>query len=432
MLLQACAFKTPADVEIDADPRDAEPIDAVPPDAAPCVADTTVCDDDSGVYTACGSDGLAESVIACPLGCASGVEKCLDVAPSNDLAEYLDQSDVTPAVSLTGNCTIDTSVGSIHCDGEALQAATALVNGPNGMRVFLFGALDISGTVKVTGTASLVLISNGDVVLGGLLDVSADLDIGGPGAQADGAACEGGDSLDTSNPTSGGGGAGRYELGGVGGMSGAAEAGGARGAIYRDDDLTPLRGGCHGGRATELVGMFGQSSTGGGGGGAVQIVSRTRIRVSGSGKIDASGGGGRAAASSATCAGAGGGSGGAILLEAPIVELDGSGVVLSTKGGGGSAVSANLSTTHGADGGTTPSPAAGGVGSISSGGAGGTETTSPGSGTSGGSSGVDGTGGGGAVGQVRLNTLGGTFTPSGNAVIRSQYSTDFLQTRLVP
>ncbi len=142
--LGACAFKTPADVEFDADPRDAEPVDATPPDAAPCAPDTIVCDDDSGVYTDCGSDGLAETLIQCPLGCASAAEKCLDVDPSNALAQYLDQTSVTLDISLTGNCTIDTSVGSVGCDGNQLQVATALASG---MRVLLFNSLDLSSTV---------------------------------------------------------------------------------------------------------------------------------------------------------------------------------------------------------------------------------------------------------------------------------------------
>src|SRR5262249_8467097 len=93
----------------------------VPPatyDANPeaCPASSTVCDDATGHYVECSSSGVPQLEMDCPLGCATGVEKCLDVDPSNGLAPYLDQTltdtDVT-AVELSSDSTIDTDSGQV-------------------------------------------------------------------------------------------------------------------------------------------------------------------------------------------------------------------------------------------------------------------------------------------------------------------------------
>ncbi len=91
-LAAGCSLPPPADVDHDADLRDATQVDAAV-DAAPvCVPDSIVCDEGTGLYVDCDSEGAPEVVIDCPLGCAPDVEKCLDVVASNGLTGYLDHA----------------------------------------------------------------------------------------------------------------------------------------------------------------------------------------------------------------------------------------------------------------------------------------------------------------------------------------------------
>src|SRR5688572_28646615 len=79
----ACSFPEPppiggdgGDDVIDADPRIASTA------AEPCGPASIVCDEATERYVDCGPTGVVELAMDCPLGCASGVEKCLDVRPS--------------------------------------------------------------------------------------------------------------------------------------------------------------------------------------------------------------------------------------------------------------------------------------------------------------------------------------------------------------
>jgi hypothetical protein len=431
VLLAACQVDAPhffLPVDAFASDGPSQP-DAMPIDAEPaCVANTVVCDDATSTYTDCASDGTPNLVMHCPLGCDAAQEKCVDVAPSNDLAAYLDQArddDAAIAVSLSGSSTINAETGEVVTGATTVSVPTAV---HNGIRVLMFKSLTVSGTVKVTaGTTNndaVALVVDGDVLVQGTIDVSADGTNRGPagGYAGDGRACSGTSfsSLTDSTPHPGAGGGGHFTTGASGGNSGDGDSGLVGGVVARDDDLVPLIGGCTGGGSSPL------GTGGGAGGGAIQIVSRTTITLSSLGKIDASGGGG--AGGAAGDLGKGGGAGGSILLEAPLVILNGASVVVSTKGGGGGAASGGPA---GADGGTNGSAAIGGNSSTEAdGGSGGTDTASPGSGGNAATN-HDGGGGGGAVGQTRFNTRDGTISIS-SASILSQHTNALLATRLVP
>lgn len=433
----ACAaagcLERPPDIDYDAGPE----ADSGPPDAlSGCAPDTIVCDDEIGVYVDCSSTGTVDLQIACPLGCDEAEEKCVDVDPSNGLAPYLDIAPSGPAVAFSGESTIGGN-GIVFNAGVSVEVPHDEVNG---ITVFTFSSLTIAGTLKVTSDTPIALVVDGDVEITGTLDVSADGWMAGPGGyqsydEFDTHPCNGG-LVGRASPTPGGGGGGGYLPGGTGGASGAGVAGGTGGTVRGNEALEPLEGGCAGGLAEETSSPGG-ISYGGGGGGAIQIVSRTRIDVTGAGVIDASGGGGGslfgAYGASPLVGGSGGGGGGMILLEAPQVVLDGQNVVLSTKGGGGSAAGGGAIATAGQDGGTGQYAASGGTNPGSaSGGAGGTESFAPSPGQAGATAGADGGGGGGSVGRTRLSTLSGDVNPQNGATIRSRLHTRRIGTRLVP
>jgi hypothetical protein len=431
LLLASCSFDKPADIgEEDAATGDAATTDTPLFDATPldCEPDSIVCDDGTDTYVDCGSDGTAEFVLDCPLGCSGSEEKCVDVDPSNGLAIYLDMASTGPDVAFTGTSTIDGT--TVFNGATSVEVPTFLVGG---VQVFVFRSLSVAGTLRITGDEPVAFIVDGDVMITGTIDASADGWMGGPGGlfgydEDDSDSCTGAGNSGAS-PTPGAGGGGHYNTGGVGGSTTVA-SGSTGGATTGTVDLQPLRGGCAGGYVLES-----EMSYGGGGGGGLQITSRTRISLTSLAAIDASGGGANLASSGTSArGGGGGGSGGSILLEAPQVTIEGAGVAVSTKGGGGSSVYAGTGTSwRGQDGGVGASAAAGGTnGGLPGGGQGGTETLAPGSGQSAATSGQDGGGGGGSVGRARFNTTSGAINPQAGAAIRSRYTAGPLRTRLVP
>jgi hypothetical protein len=392
-----------------------------------CTPDTIVCNDGTSTYVDCSSTGTIELQMTCPLGCASGAEKCLDIDPSNGLAAQLDLAPDGPDVAFAGTSSINTSTGAVLNGPTSIVVPNATVNG---IRVFRFKSLSIAGTLKVSGSAPLALVVDGDVAITGTLDVSADGTTSGPGIRSTATTCDGGNGTGANNSSTspGGGGAGRYQNAFKGGDA-EGIAGGTGGAVLSDADIVPLQGGCKGGKAIAVENNIAYAAQGGGGGGSVQIVSRTQISITGSGKIDASGGGGQTGiAATGWIGGGGGGSGGGVLLEAPQVVLDGANVVISTKGGGGAGGGGGA--VAGSDGGTASGAASGGTApSAGAGGAGGTETLAPGSGANHNSSGG---GGGGSVGQARFNTSAGVISPQNGAAIRSRQTTAVITSRQVP
>lgn len=401
-----------------------------------------VCNDASNVYEQCSSAGQSTMTMTCPLYCSSSVEKCVDISPSDDpgtnpldaqmdLIASTGQNLAFPSNCGPQTCTINTTTGAITGATSGGSTGTAMVGG---VRVIRVQSLMLAGVVKVSGNAPVVFLSNGPITLTGVLDVSADLGVAGPGGQPDNAACTGRNARSTNANGPGAGGAGRSTTGGSGGNGGDGSLGGAGGTIQSEPTLIPLLGGCTGGFADENNGSM-VSIARGAGGGAVQMVSRVSITLQGAGVIDASGGGGPSGdffSTVSSVGGSGGGSGGSILLEAPTITLDGASVVLSAKGGGGAAAGAR--NFNGSDGGTGATAAAGGVNpNAADGGPGGTESTGPQPGQNAQGSNPDGGGGGGAVGLCRLNTRTGAIVQQNGAAIRCSRpaSTTFAE-RLVP
>ena len=269
------------------------------------------------------------------------------------------------------------------------------------LAVFSVAAVRVGAAASLIGRGPLplVLFAAGEIRIEGLISVAADAVAGQPGPgpggatgrrAVPGAGAGGGGYGALVGPASGGGGGASF--GGLGGHGrGGMDSGAAAGAPYGGSRLVPLIAGSAGGAGRANASSDGR---GGHGGGALQLVSRLRIEVTGTGRLDAAGGGGAAGNTQlASQAGGGGGSGGALLVEAPTVIL--TGLVGANGGSGGSA---GVSGTAG-DPAIIPAPSAfAGVGSDQSGRAG----DAPASGGTGGS------GGGGGGGRIRINTRTGT------------------------
>lgn len=306
-------------------------------DAATCTANQPLrCD--SGKLARCNGDGSAEVMEPCALGCSETEIRCLDVAPSNGMSVYLDQTSGQLDLNLGVSATINTDTGEVKVGAGAVTAKTDVLAqaGAPPIRVLIVRSL-VANDVVASGTSALAIVSNGEIRIDGTFEVSAKGITPGPGAFDDNS-CKG-----KSQPPGGGGvksGFGGGGFGTPGGQGGSARNAvgvaprSAGGTISGNATLVPLRGGCSGGAVAT-----------GGGGGAIQVVSRSRIVI-----------GGRLAANGSVAIGAG--SGGGILLEAPTVEIGGR-VVANGAGGGNRG---DFGCGLGADGGFDGTPAAGGAG----------------------------------------------------------------------
>lgn len=377
--LSGCHFD--ASVANNADPSDdlQNPDGEVVGDCTP--GDAPVCD--SGTLLECNADGELLQ-FACALGCTStGEAHCsfaVPRAPVTSDAIGLGVGSIDTESS--GSLVFDTDSGQvsqanggaiIRSAGAGLDASSGIhfeivsqANGPE-IGVFTVASLLVQAedSLRGQGASAFAIVSAGDVVVNGIIDVDggatacqSDSDsCAGPGG-GDGGAGSGGNGQGPgagqggSDPGDGGesgGGGGGFATAGARGGNGLSQTtflvradGGAGGSVVDSELLVPLRGGGGGGggarEGTNFVECNGSrdGGLGGGGGGALQLFSRTRIEIANDGAecgISASGGGGGGAGCGA--GGGGAGSGGALLLEAPIVDLAAS-CYLVANGGAGS------------------------------------------------------------------------------------------------
>ena len=303
-------------------------------------------------------------------------------------------------ISLQGaDCTIDSEIGTISCLQDSSKLTFALLTQPSASKIAVFTAcsfrVESTTVLRVTGNNPVALVGlDGIDILGTVTAAPNSLGeaVGGgyqPPASGKGLGPGGGGgSTSTSSP----GGAGYCGVGGAGGASsGTPQAGGV---AYGNAELVPLLGGSSGGAG----------SGGGPGGGALHLISGSRVTIAPTGVVHVGGGGANAES--------GAGSGGAILIEAPSVDMGG---VLAANGGSGGGGWTDYGANATPD--ATPAPG-GGQGTDSPGGNGGAGTMINGS------NGVYGTtngraaGGGGAVGRIRINSeagrakITGTISPA--------------------
>jgi hypothetical protein len=375
----------------------------LPIDAGPCEVVGKSCAGD--LLRTCTEVGVVPTEIACGWGCIADPPHCGVVTPSGGVVTSADLEATGSAVAIGGTASIDTSTGEIT---GVRAAGPGLVDGidfsiRDGVGVFRMKSLTITANLTVTGTGALALVSDGEIVIDGVIDVRGPCtgNLAGPGghpggAGNDGAGAGAGGQGNLSGSGCGGGGGAGFGAPGSRGGGALASLRGLGGIVFGTAEILSLSssGGSGGGS-----GAASEGGAGGGGGGALQLISNARVRIL-SGGINAGGCGGSRAQSSSGCGG-GGGSGGAILIEAPIVELDGG---LAVNGGGGGAAAI---TNNGQSAQLSSVPATGGNGTAGSGdgGDGGAGISTSGSF---GESDVRSGGGGGAVGRIRVNTRLGT------------------------
>lgn len=332
-------------------------------------------------------------------------ESTFPVAHLSPSIEAMLTSDADVVLDINSAATvIDTTNGTItpSWPGAIILADVPQEDGPNVM-VVQVGSLTIQADanyVEVDGARPLIIVATRTMSIDARINVSADLDVAGPGgfASAQGPGAGGAGSSSGATGDGGGGGGSFATRGGAGGDPSGGSPGSRYGAASR------LTGGSGGGRAS------GPSCTveGGAGGGAIQLTALVSISfVSSTGRINAGGSGG---IGGQTCAvhgsgGGGGGSGGMIFLESPLITGDGH---LGALGGGGGE-GASSTGTVGAAGGdaSTDTAGVGGSGLASDGGDGGggaqADDGTPGADAS---STSNGGGGGGGAGHIFIDTSG--------------------------
>ncbi len=427
--LAACSF-TPGKI---GDPKviDAAMIDMMP-DASTCLAKSDECIADT--LRQCSAAGATATDTVCGWGCdETGDGRCRTLTPAADGAMTADTLPMTGLadVMLVGGMTIDTAFGKIGSTPAAAESVRhlgmGLVDGitfeqRGNTAVFVMKSLHfvqgIGTPLNFVGTDAPILIADGEIVIDGIVDLhggTCTSTIAGPGGFDGGLKNQpaqdfpnhgAGDAI-VDNKLGGGGGG----YGSVGGNGGNGVAPStptpAGGAVFGTPEIASLDGGGGGG------GGGGNGGPGGGGGGAIQLISNTRIRIL-TGGINAGGCGGRSG-NAGNDAGGGGGAGGAILLEAPIIEIDGA---LAVNGGGGGA-GASSGTVYAEAGRLDRSPAIG----VAAGASGGNGAAGPAGATNGATTGGKGGGGGGGFGRIRINTRTDTgLTLSNNAVLSPNFT----------
>jgi hypothetical protein len=396
-----------------------QPTNAVSATFGVCVPGTGMCT--NGSLQTCDSTGHWSAPTTCALGCYTDGTRCWDVDPSNGLAVALDDARTQADVSLTDGAQFDTHTGLVvNGNGNPVTVKSVVVTQPSGypaIRVFEVGSLTM-GSALVIGDDAFAIVADRDISISGVITLDTPIDQSAPGAfGAFGSSCAGASvSVSTRYPGSGGGSFSVLLPGARGGNNPPNNGGAAGTAANRT--LVPLAGGCAGGLITFA------GAKGGTGGGAVQIVSRTLIKVTGNGVINA-GGGGAPGATGNDVGGGGGGSGGGVLLEAPSVTLIGSSAGIAVNGGGGSA---NCSTGQGDDGKASIAVASGGKctgATITNGGDGATGTSA----ATAGKDFVTGAdvnhagGGGGGLGRIQVDTASNGFTATNGAFTSGDFST---------
>ncbi|CAN5715595.1 hypothetical protein BH11MYX4_BH11MYX4_36390 [soil metagenome] len=259
----------------------------------------------------------------------------LPFTPSNGVSlASADLSKATDEVSLTGSCTIDGATSTIDCDSQGLHGsyATKIVTLADQTRVSLFVAksfrIETSTTVRTKGALPIVLAALDDLSVFGTVIVIP----GTSGGAAEtphylrGGGAGGGSAASESGLAGGGG-----SFCGLGGRGGAAATDTlAPSPAYGNPELVPLVGGSGG--ATS----FFSGATNPGGGGALQLLAGRSIFIAASGAVSLPGGAGDRGDSEIGGPGkfgaGGGGSGGALLVEAPVVRVEGT---FAANGGGG-------------------------------------------------------------------------------------------------
>jgi len=295
-----------------------------PVDRCGCAPGATTCDQDQ--LTVCNTDGKSTTTTSCALGCADAKDHCLQFTPSNGLDTPFAGAGSQPDVTLT-NGIINTDTGTINGADGPLQ--TLIVSRAAGnIRVFVAKSFTMNGVTEIRGGLAAAFVAATTITVNGTIDAAAGPDGSpGPGAQVTpGLPCQGTYSTACGGGAGGGndiaGGAGACETSGD--LSATIVTGGAA-----QVPLTELVGGCYGGGN-------GANSRGAAPGGALQFVAGESMTIAQTAVISLGGNGGFAPSN-------GGGSGGNVIIETPVLDVEGG---IAANGGGGAGCGVKGSDAH--------------------------------------------------------------------------------------
>ena len=391
-------------------------VDVAIVDAMGCQSLASECVGGDSKLRVCSVLGALPTDYDCDWGCNStGTAHCAKLVPAGGYLTPMDlDHDPGPQdVNLgNGDYVINAITGAItpgvRAPGINVSSGIDFQIRANKIGVFKFAKLTLgTGTIKVIGTNPIALVSLSTMNIGAEIDLQGDCGSrnSGPGGTDGGAL--GNDGYGLGGGRRGGGPDNACYGGGGGGHGGD----GGRGVSFIDNkgpkfstDRIPLLVGGSGGGG----GGGSQGADGGGGGGAIQLIAQRRITITGG--INAGGCGGKTAG---TCGG-GGGAAGTILIEAPVIDFQGSKLAANGGGGGGgnsgeAGERASLSSAK-ANGGT------GGQSGQNKGGDGGDGADDNILNGANGQTNSRCGGGGGGVGRMRFNTLSGTIVTSGTVL----------------
>ncbi len=288
----------------------------------------------------------------------------------------------------------------INTDSDSRCRTLVQLNNTAVCLFYVDGFALANGTrLRAIGSRPLLIASDHDIVIHGIVDVSTTLGEV-PGASANSSVCSQGDSADS------------HWLGGGGGAGGSFQGPGGNGGTGNKDGIfdkgdggvagdalappTTLRGGCAGRKGKNTDGGLGGFS-----GGAVGFLAAGTFTLSQNARVVANGSGGQGAPNNANNAGGGGaGSGGLVSITASNLVLQGT---ISANGGGGGGGGALLDAGDDGRNGSDAQAADGGI-NTGSGGNGGNGSSSQAliSGENGNSATSGGGGGGGGAGYIML------------------------------
>ncbi len=385
-------------------------VTCTPGEIALCVGDEAIV---------CADDGAAYEHVLCDLGCVDLPQPhCAYIEPRY-LPDICDAPASQDSFAPTSSGTFDPNFDT-NCNG-GIVAQT----GAPGICVLHYRTISIPQdvTLTVTGTLNMppgraiAFVADEELVIDGILDLSALRGISGPGG---GVILSGGTTMGN-NAKPGGGGAGG-KTAGAPGATDTQDGGAANGGAQAADPsfLAVLVGGA----AAAQGGNPGQEPLfGGGGGGAGTLVScRSALTVRGT--IDAGGGGGMGGLLAlASFPGAGGGAGGYVVLQGKEIAV--TGMMFANGGGGGAGMRADQTNgSRGQDGSLSDTDGARGGNPFNNegaGGNGGVGSSAPTSGKKPTQTPATGGGGGGSVGFFQ------TYTPAGRtpSLTPSAISPDF-------
>jgi hypothetical protein len=347
--------------------------------------------------TACSSSPSSMS----SAGAGNDAAAAFAFQPSNiRLMDVMQAAPQAQDENLTGSCPIVTD--TVAPEASCFLSPIEVVTQPDGSTVNLIVANSITlasdGSIAISGTVPLVLVSLSNVTISGSIDAgSRELNVGpggaGPALSNAAGLGTGGGAAASGSAAIGGAGGSYCGLGGLGGGQTAS------GTAYGNAAMRPLVGGSAGG---------GGAVGSGAGGGAVQISAAEAINMNTASSITVGGQGGPIGGLAANQNAGGGGSGGSILLEAPIVTVLGT---LAANGGGGGG---DYSGAGGDNATASATPALGGAGGAddAAGGNGAASTATNGAPGKTGAT-LNSGGGGGAAGRIRINSTNGMATLSG-------------------